>query len=419
MAPHHQRLQALEGHMTDLSNMATELEQALAQGVQDAKVPHAVVYATNKDGTFTYHHATGFHHYGSKQADSSPIQPNALFMLASASKLFTAIAALKAVELGFLTLEEDVCPHLPELASKQVLHGFDEATSAPILKPRQNPITLTHLLAHSSGHTYSFHPDIIKYVAVTTGQPAPMSAMQATIVERYDTPLAFEPGTSWAYSPGLDWTGLLIQRVTGLTLEEFEQKHLWQPLGITELTFWPSAEKKNVATPQLCVRGKEDTLVPFEGETINTHSTECFGGHGMYANLADYILVLQSLLANDGKLLLPTSVEALFTPQLGAESKTALNEFIQTWHTMIPGDWNPNIPTSYALGGIVFLEDDVGRRKKGTLSWGGLFNSFWMVDRESDVAYCFGTQVLPPGDKGCKEMCAVAERAVYKMAGKA
>lgn len=371
-----------------------------------------------KTGTFTYHHATGFHNYGSKQEDSSPIHPNALFMLASASKLLTAIAALKAVELGFLTLEEDICPHLPELASKQVLHGFDEDTNAPILKPRQHPITLTHLLAHSSGHTYGFHPDIIKYAAVM-GQPAPTSAMQATIAERYDTPLAFEPGTSWAYSPGLDWTGLLIQRVTGLTLEEFEQKHLWQPLGITEITFWPSAEKKNVATPQLCVRRKDKTLIPYQGETINTHSTECFGGHGMYANLADYILVLQSLLANDGKLLQPTNVEALFTPQLGAESQKALNEFIQTWHTTIPGDWNPDIPTSYALGGIVFLEDDVGRRKKGTLSWGGLFNPFWIVDRESDMAYCFGTQVLPPGDKGCKEMSAVAERAVYKMAGKA
>ena len=338
-------------------------------------------------------------------------------MLASASKVITAISALKAVELGFISLDDDVTPHLPELASKQVLHGFDD-NDKPILKPRKNAITIRHLLAHSSGHTYGFHPDIIKHEAVI-GKPPPTSAIEATIAARYDTPLAFEPGTSWAYSPGLDWAGLLIHRLTGLTLDEFEKKHFWEPLGIKDITFWPSEESKKARVPQLCMRSPEGKLVPFDGDTIMTHCTDCFGGHGLYANMADYLKVLQSILANDGKLLKPESVEELFKPQLGQDSASALNEFIGAWHTMIPGEWNPEIKTSYALGGIVFLEDDVGRRKKGTLSWGGLFNPFWIVDRESDLAYCFGTQVLPPGDAGCKEMSAVAERAVYKMSGKA
>lgn len=65
----------------------------------------------------------------------------------------------------------------------------------------------------------------------------------------------------------------------------------------------------------------------------------------------------------------------------------------------------------------MFLQDGADRRKKGTMSWGGLFNPFWIIDREAGLAFTFGTQVLPPGDQGCKEVTGVAEKAIYKMAG--
>lgn len=69
-----------------------------------------------------------------------------------------------------------------------------------------------------------------------------------------------------------------------------------------------------------------------------------FGGHGMYARLSDYLQVLRSLLANDGKLLSPASVDELFTPQLGAGSEEALNFFIQNFHSMIPGEFELEVP---------------------------------------------------------------------------
>ncbi|USW52231.1 Putative beta-lactamase/transpeptidase [Septoria linicola] len=359
MAPR-ERLNALEGHINGTSNMSADLEQALAQGVKDGKVPHAVVYATNHDGSFTYKHATGFQHLGK---DEESVQEDSLFMLASASKVITAVAGLKAVELGFTGLDDDVSPHLPELGKLQVLHGFDD-NEKPILKDRKNPITIRQLLSHSAGHTYGFNPDIIKYAAAT-GQPSPLTALEATIVERYDTPLAFEPGTSWSYGPGLDWTGLLIHRLTGLTLDEFQKKHFWEPLGIKGLTYWPGDEWKKSKTPQLTVRGPDGRLAPFDGDTLNTHSTECFGGHGMYAQMGDYLKVLHSLLKNDGKLLKPENVEELFRPQLGDDSKAALNQFISAWHTMIPGEFNPDIPTSYALGELCFWKTMLGGGRRG------------------------------------------------------
>ncbi|KXS95662.1 hypothetical protein AC578_6251 [Pseudocercospora eumusae] len=388
-------------------------EEALAQGVKDGKIPFAIIAATNADGSFEYHHAAGFQHCGTNE---DPIQEDALIMLASQSKLITAIACMKMVELGHITLDDDVTPHMPELAKKQIFTGFTE-DNKPIFVDRKNPITLRQLLTHSSGVTYGMNPNIVK-LELSSGRPSPVERKSATVAERFDFPMTFEPGTSWEYSPGLDWAGLLLHRLTGLTLEEFEKKYFWDPLGITGLTFWPSEEAKKTKQADLVIRGDDGKFSPNgTTPTLNTFSKECFGGHGMYAVIPDYLKVLRSLLANDGKLLNPSSVDELFKPQLGTDSEKHLNSFVQAWHTMIPGDFNPKIHVQYALGGIVFMEDDVGRRKKGTLSWGGLYNPFWIVDRTSGLAYTFGTQVLPTGDPGCKEMEALMESAVYKMAG--
>ena len=91
-------------------------------------------------GSFQYHYATGFQHYG---VDNEPIQEDALLMLASQTKLLTVIAALKAVELGLIGLDDDVATHLPELAEKKILTGFDD-DDKPILKGRTKSITLRY-----------------------------------------------------------------------------------------------------------------------------------------------------------------------------------------------------------------------------------------------------------------------------------
>ena len=169
--------------------------------------------------------------------------------------------------------------------------------------------------------------------------------------------------------------------------------------------------------PQLVKRTESGALVPDNDTNINTLSTDCFGGHGVYAKLSDYIAVLHSLLANDGKLLKPESVDEMFLPQLGVGSQEALTRFVRSYNGMLIGEFDDGIPVQHGLGGLIFLEDDEGRRKKGTMSWGGLVNPFWLIDREAGVASTFGTQVMPPGDPACKEITGIVERAVYRMAG--
>lgn len=241
-----------------------------------------------------------------------------------------------------------------------------------------------------------------------------------TVVERFGYPLMYEPGTSWMYGANIDWAGKLVERLTDSTLEEYMQKNMFEPLGITNITFWPyqnPAFKDKV--PGLTTRTPEGQLVPMTLPFLNTGSTDCFGGHGAYATMSDYLKIQHSLLANDAKLLKPSTVDSMFEPQLSPASAQALNHFMKTspMAAMVIGEFKPDIEVNWGLGGILFMQDDVGRRKKGTLSWGGMSNPFWLIDRESGVALTFGTQVLPPGDKGTEEMITAVELAVYEKAG--
>lgn len=195
---------------------------------------------------------------------------------------------------------------------------------------------------------------------------------------------------------------------------------MWAPLSIKNITFWPdnNVELKD-RVPGLTVRAPEGKLVPFTQPFINTGSKDCFGGSGAYATMQDFLKVQHSILANDAKLLKSATVEMMFQPQLSPESKHALNDWLSyspMAHMMI-GEFKPEIECNWGLGGILFMQDDMGKRKQGTLSWGGIANSFWVIDPAAGLALTFGTQVLPPGDKPTEAMISAAELAVYEKAG--
>ncbi|KAK0319753.1 hypothetical protein LTR82_009088 [Friedmanniomyces endolithicus] len=325
-----------------------KLEETLAKGVEDGKIPHAIVCATNKN------------------------------------------------DRGLFSLDDDVCSKLPELANQPILKGFDD-NNQPILVKRKNGITLRQLLTHSAGAAYDgMNPLLIKYHAQRGLKPG----IGPTVVERFGIPLVYEPGESWAYSGSIDWAGKLVERLTDCSLDEYF-KRLFEPLGATSITGADGRWEANRTEP-----------------TLNTGSTDCFGGHGGFSSMSDYLLVQHSILANDGKLLKPETVEMMFQPQLQAGSKRDLMAFMASPSgAYVIGEWAPGLDLDWGLGGMLVMRDDVGRRKKGTLSWGGMTNPFWLIDREAGLALTFGTQVFPPGDKRVEGMISAAEYGVYEMAG--
>ena len=134
----------------------------------------------------------------------APMTPDTVFWIASFTKALTTAAVLQLVEAGRVELDAPVSRWLPGLAAPKVLTGFD-AAGAPQLTDAKTPITVRHLLAHTSGLAYEFcNAQLARYGQAT--RPAPAAR------RRGRRPLVFEPGAGWTYGVGLDWAGELVDR---------------------------------------------------------------------------------------------------------------------------------------------------------------------------------------------------------------
>src|SRR5882757_3455172 len=172
-----------------------DIDAALQAKVGAREIPGVVAMAANEQSV-VYEGAFGVRNMAAKTAMSS----DTIFRIASMVKLLTSVAALQLVERGKLRLDEPAAHIDPTLGSAQVLAGFD-AKGVPQLRPPHKPITLRHLLSHTSGFSYPlWDPNVIRYNKAARGHP-----------QLPRRPLLFEPGARWAYGGSLDNVGRLVE----------------------------------------------------------------------------------------------------------------------------------------------------------------------------------------------------------------
>ena len=178
----------------------TRMDDVLEQAVAAGCVPGVVAMAADQNGLL-YEGAFGKRESGGKVA----MTLDTVFFLASMTKAVTCVAAMQQVERGGSTSTSRSARVLPELAAPSVLEGFG-AAGAPILRPALRPISLRHLLSHSSGFAYdTWNPRS----GATCSRPA--SRASARPCGPRSTPLAFDPGTRWEYGIGIDWAGQAVE----------------------------------------------------------------------------------------------------------------------------------------------------------------------------------------------------------------
>jgi methyl acetate hydrolase len=168
---------------------AGQIDEALRQAV-DAKVVPGIVAIGATDKGIVYEGAFG----KVDMAKGPDITPDTVFWIASMTKAVTATACMQLVEQGKLQLDQTMGELLPELASPQVLQGFD-ASGKPKLRPAKRPITLRHLLTHTAGFTYSIWSEPMAQYEKVTGIPFIGTCQVAAL----SAPLMFDPGDRWEY----------------------------------------------------------------------------------------------------------------------------------------------------------------------------------------------------------------------------
>ncbi|UKZ78719.1 hypothetical protein TrVFT333_006465 [Trichoderma virens FT-333] len=395
--------------------MASNIETSFQAAKDSGKINGAVICATNSNGDFVYNKAIGERTLLS--GEKRPQRLDDVLFLASATKLVTSIAALQCVEDGLLTLDGDLSSIAPELSIKEVIKGFAEDDKTPILEPAKRPITLKMLLTHSAGTAYDF---LAPLVGKWRQQFSPRTIDQRKSVEELLIyPLSHQPGAGWTYGHGPDWAGRIVERVTGYTLGDYVLRRILAPLGSKDAQFYPvTREDLRVRLVDLNPddpNGQGRAVLGEQGD-LNLYGKGDFGGHGLFMPGSDYVKILHSLLANDGKLLKTDTVEDMFKDHLTPESTEGHQAVLAgPWGALFRMGVNPDAKISYGLGGLLTLEDIDGFYGSNTLSWGGGATLIWFIDRKNDLCGIAAIQARLPLDiPAITELKQVFQKDIYR-----
>ncbi|KAI3394663.1 hypothetical protein diail_2473 [Diaporthe ilicicola] len=324
---------------------------------------------------------------------------------------------MQLVERGEVGLDDDARALVPQLARLRVLRGFVGA-DIPLLEDNTSPVTLRHLLTHTAGLGYAGgDPDYARWAA-HAGRP-PLAELRGSAAA-WELPLKFAPGEGWYYGAAVDWAGQVVEKVTGRALGEYMADKVFAPLGMGDSTFHrgalPHVRDRTVPSswrdPSTGELAAGDDPFP----AIADGGVES-GGGGLYTTAADYAKLLQALLrslaGDEGALLKRETVEEMVRPQLTEVQKWWLKSLTDLFHDGLTPDFQKGMPLDHGISGVINMEDEPGKRKKGSLMWAGLCNGHWFIDPASGIGAVFITNVLPQPDAAVMRVWDELERAVY------
>ncbi len=374
-------------------------DRDLAAAVDAAGIAGAVALIGGRDGT-RYHRAFG----KANAITGTPMTQDAVFQIASMTKALTSVAAMQLVEQGRLMLDDPIGSILPDLGAAQVISGFDE-NDKPILRAPATPVTLRHLLTHTSGLGYDFiSPVQLKARSGNAPEPGSLASIR--------TPLLFDPGTAWEYGVSTDWVGLAVEAVSGQTLGAYFAEHITGPLGMTATGFFDAASTP--ANAASIHARTPDGLMPVpmvlgDGEYNN-------GGGGLSSTGDDYMRFLRMLL-NGGSLegtriLAAETVADMCRNQVGSIAAGRMGSTMPEFAP--PYDPFPGMDCGWGLGFLINPVTGPYGRSPGSLAWAGIFNCYYWFDPAKDVIGIFLAQLMPFGDPGVLGATAALERMAYR-----
>jgi methyl acetate hydrolase len=388
--------------MTGVSPIDDVLQSAIDRG----DVPGVVAMAASRNG-IVYQGAFGRRSLPA----SAAMTTDTVFWIASMTKAITSTAAMQLVEQSRLVLDDPISSVLPELATPQVLEGFD-ASGEPRLRPAKRSITLHHLLTHTSGFVYDvWNAEMLRYMEAR-GIPGIISCQNAALA----LPLGFDPGEKWDYGIGIDWVGKAIERVSGRSLGDYLTEHVFEPIGMRDTAFKLTDERR-ARLAGMHARADDGTLGPTEFEVPQEPEFR-MGGGGLYGTASDYIafqrVFLNDGLANGHRVLRPETVRLMATNAMGGLDVRLLKTAVPPLSN--DAEFFPGMVKKWSLGFMISTVAAPTGRGAGSLAWAGLGNTYFWIDPVREVAGIILMQILPFADAKALALFDDFEKAVYAVA---
>ena len=360
------------------------LDSLLDGAVADGSITGAVGLVL-RDGRVMYERSVGW----ADKASTRRMQADAIFRIASQTKALTSVSILALVEQGRISLDDQVSRFIPSFAKTMVL---DSGMTAPVAARR--PITIRDLLTHTAGISYGTDAqvaalyrakglgDAMGFGFYFSGQSEPICSS----IDRLGTlPFVKQPGTAFVYGYNTDILGCVVERASGLPLDEFIRMRITAPLKMVDTHFFlPPAKRSRLATVYASDSAGHSQRAgdgPMgQGDYVDGPRRSFSGGAGLLSTAGDYARFLQMMLNGgvlDGaRILAPRTVALMTSNQTG---------------TLYANDGR-----GFGLGfSTVDRLGADGFRSVGSFGWGGAYGSSYTVDPQERLVIVFMVQQIP------------------------
>ncbi len=370
------------------------VDQAIERAVAERRLVGCVVRIA-LDGATVYHAAAGL----ADREAGRPMREDAIFRLASVTKLLASAAAMALIERERLGLDDPVARWLPKFRPK-----LPDGTEAVI--------TVRHLLTHTAGLSYGiFQPDDGPYAraGVSDGLDQPGLPMDEELRRLAGVPLFYPPGTAWGYSLAIDVLGAVLARVEDEPLPKVIERLVTAPLRMADTAFTvrdparlavpyvDGSPPRRMTDPDLVPPPGPGSGIRFSPSRIFDPQSFASGGAGMAGTAGDILTLCETLRQGGGKILKSETVRAMMDNQIGA----------------LRINTRPVPAWGFGFGGAVLVDPELAAvpQGKGTWSWGGVYGHHWYVDPANRLAVVALTNTAIEGMTG--SFVGALMRAVY------
>jgi methyl acetate hydrolase len=374
---------------------ASELTAFLQQVTSRGDVPGVVAAVVNSEGV-VYLEAAG----KSSTLRNTPMTKDTMFNIASMTKPVTSVAVMMLVEEGKLTLDDPVGKYVPKFKDPVVITNFNPADASYKTRPAKRPITIRHLLTHTSGIGYAFASQTLSAI------------QQKTKAADYDLPLLFDPGDSWAYGASTRVLGDVVTAITGQRIDAYVQSKILGPLGMKDTAYLvPEAKYGRVVG----VNARDNAGKFVERPAVTPIPANVAGDGGLYSTASDYARFVQMLLdgghLGNARILSEKSVKTMFEPHTGTVVVPLQKSSNQALSKDFPVGAGED---KWGLGFQLAKARKANRRSPGSGTWAGIFNTHFFVDPVKQVGVIVMMQTLPFYDDASMKVYDGVEEIVYR-----
>ena len=377
------------------------IDASLRDAVERKDVPGVVALITDRQRVL-YQGAIGVADVSTGRALSA----DALFRIASMTKPVTSLALMQLVEQGRLGLDDPAEKYLPELAGLKVFESFDAKTGEYRLRPASRQPTVRQFLTHSSGLAYPFTSATWRDFKPRAGETYPFGG-----------PLLFDPGERWHYSTSTDVVGRLVEVVSGQKLEDYFRQHIFAPLKMSDTSYnVPQDKAARLVAQQQRAGDRMDGAVVLQSPQLGLTIPAPIGGGGLASTASDYGRFVRALL-NGGELDGARVLKAETVALMGQNHIGALG--VPALKTALPRSADFTFIADgrdkWGLGFLITTDQVPGKRSPGSLSWGGINNTFFWIDPARGIAGVIMMQYLPFADAKALATYDAFERGAYRL----